>query len=125
MAGRVLTRRWNDPAIAGEDTRILVTRYRPRGVRKQAETWDEWHAELGPSTALHADAYGKKGPPIELAAYVRRYREEMSAPRPAFFLAGLRARVRGGEDVVLLCSSACVDPAACHRTLLRELVLAD
>jgi hypothetical protein len=34
----------------------------------------------------------------------------------------LAARARGGETVTLLCSSACVDPARCHRTLLKELI---
>ena len=31
-------------------------------------------------------------------------------------------RLAGGETLTLLCSSACVDPARCHRTLLARLV---
>jgi len=38
----VRIRRWNDPARSGEGTRVLVCRYRPRDLRKQDETWDEW-----------------------------------------------------------------------------------
>lgn len=37
----------------------------------------------------------------------------------------LRQRIAGGERVTLLCSSACTDEARCHRTILRELLLAD
>jgi hypothetical protein len=32
-------------------------------------------------------------------------------------------RVGSGQQVTLLCSSACTDPERCHRTLLRGLVL--
>jgi len=59
--GEVRTRRWNDPPVAGEGTRVLVCRYRPRGVPKAGEPWDEWWPALGPSRELHADAYGKGG----------------------------------------------------------------
>ncbi len=123
MAGRVQTRRWNDPAGEREGTRLLVTRYRPRGVRKEDETWDEWHPTLGPSQALHAAAYGKGQVAIGPDEYARRYLGEMIEPHAAYFVVALKDRVARGEDVVLLCSSACIDPATCHRTLLRELVL--
>lgn len=49
MAGRVRTRRWDDPKQPGEGTRILVCRFRPRALKKQDETWDEWWRDLGPS----------------------------------------------------------------------------
>ena len=114
------TRRWNDPAQKGEGLRILITRYRPRGVRKQDETWDEWWPELGPSRALHAAVYGKAGAPIGWQEYAARYLEEMSAQ--VFRIRALASRVASGETITLLCSSACDDPARCHRTLLAELV---
>jgi hypothetical protein len=34
----------------------------------------------------------------------------------------LGERLRRGERITLLCSSACVDPARCHRTLLAAIV---
>jgi uncharacterized protein YeaO (DUF488 family) len=76
--------------------------------------------ELGPSPALHGDAYGKQGPPIAWEEYTTRYLEEMK--RPVFWLRALADRVREGETVTLLCSSACTDEARCHRTLLAELL---
>jgi hypothetical protein len=34
----------------------------------------------------------------------------------------LARRAAAGETITLLCSSACDDPARCHRTLLARLV---
>jgi uncharacterized protein YeaO (DUF488 family) len=121
--GEVRTRRWNDPGRPDDGARILVCRYRPRGVRKERETWDEWWKELGPSAALHAAAYGKGQPAIDFAEYRRRYLAEMAEPRARFYVRALSARVADGEALTLLCSSACTDESRCHRAILRELVL--
>jgi uncharacterized protein YeaO (DUF488 family) len=119
--GRVATARWNDPLPKG-GTRILVCRYRPRGVRKEAETWDEWCAELGPSRELHAAVYGKGQPPISWSEYRRRYLTELAENPARFHMRALVDRVAGGESVVLLCSSACTDETECHRSILHELL---
>lgn len=119
----VHTRRWDDPAHPGEGTRILVCRFRPRGLRKQDETWDEWWRDLGPSDALHAAAYGKGQPAIAFDEYRRRYLDEIDQNPGRARLRELRARVDAGERVTLLCSSSCVDEARCHRTILRALLL--
>jgi uncharacterized protein YeaO (DUF488 family) len=119
----IRTRRWDDPAQPREGTRVLVCRYRPRGLGKKDETWDEWWRELGPSEALHAAAYGKGQPAIDFAEYRRRYLEEMRENPARARLRELGERVRGGETITLLCSSACTDEARCHRTILRELIL--
>lgn len=117
---RIRTKRWNDPAQRDDGRRILVCRYRPRGVRKENETWDEWLPQLGPSRELHAAFYGKNGPPTGWAEYRRRYLTEMAGEKER--IAGLAARVAGGKTVTLLCSSACTDPERCHRTLLKGLI---
>ena len=119
MPGRVTTRRWNDPPALGAGRRILVTRVRPRGVRRQDETWDEWWPDLGPSRELHAAVYGKGQPAIGWATYRRRYLAEMSVDPARYHLRALAARVAAGEDLVLLCSSACTDPGRCHRSMGR------
>jgi uncharacterized protein YeaO (DUF488 family) len=120
--GKVMTGRWNDPARSAAGTRILVCRYRPRGVRKQDETWDEWWKELGPSPALHAAVYGKGQPAIDFAEYRRRFLAEMASDPGRYCLRALADRIATGESVTLLCSSACVDEARCHRSILRELL---
>ena len=124
MTERLATRRWNDPALPDEGTRILVCRFRPRGVRKEDETWDEWWRELGPSAALHAAYYGKGQDPISFDEYRRRYLDELARDPGRFYLRALIGRVAAGERLAPLCSSACVDPERCHRTLLVELVTA-
>ncbi|HZN91574.1 MAG TPA: DUF488 family protein [Myxococcales bacterium] len=116
----IRTRRWNDPGRPDDGLRVLVCRYRPRGVPKAKETWDVWRKELGPSVELHADYYGKHGPPIDWRTYQRRYLAEMKGQKAA--IRELAEQVKRGETVTLLCSSACTDEAHCHRTLLRGLI---
>ncbi len=118
------TRRWNDPAAPGDGFRILVCRYRPRGVARVRETWDAWWKELGPSPALHAAAYGKHGPAIDFAEYRRRFIAEMAVNPGRFYLRALAGHLDRDETITLLCSSACTDEARCHRSILRELALA-
>jgi len=102
--------------------RVLVCRYRPRGLKKELETWDAWFPELGPSIDLHAAAYGKKGLKIGWEIYRRRYLQEMKGPEAAARIHELAARVARGETVTLLCSSACERESRCHRSLLAELI---
>ena len=116
----IRTRRWNDPPEPDEGFRLLVTRYRPRGVAKADETWDEWRPELGPSKALHRAVYPENGTPIPWPQYRKRYLDEQRQNKGQ--IEELAARVRAGETITLLCSSACVREARCHRSILRELI---
>ena len=119
----IRTKRWNDPVRPDDGLRILICRYRPRGLRKEKENWDLWARELGPSEPLHAAAYGKTGAILPFDEYRRLYLQEMQAHRAQ--ISDLAARVKRGETITLLCSSACVDPGRCHRTLLKELIEAE
>jgi len=114
----IKTKRWNDPPEADDGCRLLVCRYWPRGLRKEKKTWDDWRKELAPSKQLHADFYGKHGPPIGWETYRTRYLDQIRAQMEE--LAALADRVAAGETITLLCSSACKDAAHCHRTLLKE-----
>jgi len=64
--------------------------------------------------------WNDRGPAISLEAYRRRYLEEMREQKDR--IARLAQRVAAGERLALLCSSACVDPLRCHRTLLKKLI---
>lgn len=119
MKPDIRTKRWDDPRAPDDGWRLLITRYRPRALPKKDETWDQWIADAGPSRELLADFHGKGGPPIEWAEYERRYLAEMRG-RPAV-LAKVAMLARRGR-LTLLCSSACTDPARCHRTLLKKLI---
>lgn len=116
------TKRWNAPAEPDDGLRVLVCRYRPRGLKKANETWDVWMKELGPSPELFAGFKGKAGPPLTLEAYRTRYIEEMSGQVPSARIIELAARLDRGESVTLLCSRDCFIPEACHRTVLAKLV---
>jgi uncharacterized protein YeaO (DUF488 family) len=118
----VKTKRWNDEREPDDGFRLLVCRFRPRGVSKAEETWDAWEPDLGPSSALHAAAYGKgeTGVPMNWQAYRNRYLVEMRKQRQR--IAALAKRSRGGETITLLCSSSCTREARCHRSLLKELI---
>jgi uncharacterized protein YeaO (DUF488 family) len=114
------TRRWNDPPEPGDGFRLLICRFRPRGVATAEETWDEWWPRLGPSRELHAAFYGKTGDAIGWEEYRARYLAEMKTQWIG--IAGLAKRHVAGEMITLLCSSACDDAAHCHRTLLAGLI---
>jgi uncharacterized protein YeaO (DUF488 family) len=116
----IKTKRWNDPREPDDGYRLLVCRFRPRGVKRKAETWDAWLPQLGPSTDLHAAFYGKHGAKISWDEYATRYIAEVQSQR--FWINGFAERAARGESLTLLCSSACVDPARCHRELLKKLM---
>jgi uncharacterized protein YeaO (DUF488 family) len=121
MTSVIRTKRWNDPREPDDGFRVLICRYRPRGVKKEDETWDAWCPALAPSVELHAAAYGKEGAePIAWSDYEKRFREEMS--KQGYWLNGFAENVKRGETITLLCSSACTDEARCHRTLVKAML---
>lgn len=118
------TRRWCDPPEPDDGFRVLIARYRPRGVAAADETWSGFMPQLGPSKALHAAFYAKPGStPIDWAEYAARYLEEMRAQQ--FWIHNLAELHARGQTVTLLCSSACSDESRCHRSLLRGLIDAE
>ncbi len=116
----IKTKRWDDLAGPDDGFRLLVCRYRPRGIAKSAETWDAWEPRLGPGKDLHSGAYGKKGAMLSWDSYQRLYLNEMR-DQPAL-IADLAKRVAAGETITLLCSSACTRESRCHRSLLKQLI---
>jgi len=120
----IRTKRWNDPIEKESDGyRLLICRYRPRGVKKDGEPWDAWCIALSPSVELHAAAYGKDEQPIlPWSDYERLFREEMS--RQGYWIKSFAERVKKGETITLLCSSACTDESRCHRSIIKDLMLA-
>jgi len=114
------TKRWDDPIEPADGTRILICRYRPRGLPKQAETWTEWQAHLAPSKSLHAGAYAKQGDKVHWDRYRVAYLREMRDQTAA--IEALARRVISGETLTLLCSSACDRESRCHRSLLKTLI---
>jgi uncharacterized protein YeaO (DUF488 family) len=116
------TKRWDERKEPDDGFRVLICRYRPRGLPKKDETWDKWYSVLGPSKELHADFYGKRGKLINWGEYRIRYLEEMQGEEQQELIEGMAELVAEGKTITLLCSKACVDASRCHRTLLRELI---
>ncbi|HEX8524793.1 MAG TPA: DUF488 family protein [Tepidisphaeraceae bacterium] len=116
----IKTKRWDDPVEADDGHRLLICRYRPRGIAKSGETWDAWEPSLGPSQDLHAGAYAKHGANLSWESYQRLYLSEMRSQGK--LIDALAKRVAAGETITLLCSSACTRESRCHRSLLKMLI---
>jgi uncharacterized protein YeaO (DUF488 family) len=116
----IKTKRWCVPAEPDDGLRVLICRYRPRGLPKAKETWDVWLRDLAPSPELFDSFYGKGQTPITLDVYRERYIGEMLAQQEK--IAELAARVDQGETVTLLCSKDCIIEQVCHRTILAGLI---
>ncbi len=106
--------------------RLLVMRYWPRGVRREAV--DRWLRDLAPSARLLREYRERDDPAARSEAtggdglrswFASAYRAEMAAQEP--LIGELRARHERGDTITLLC--ACHDPARCHRSVLAYLVL--
>jgi uncharacterized protein YeaO (DUF488 family) len=126
----VRTRSVKEATAKDDGTRVLITRFRPRGVRKGAESWVAWDKRLAPSLDLF-DAYrgrhreGRKIvesglEPIAWDEFTRRFAEEMRAPAAREALTEYRARAKAGETITLLCY--CDDAARCHRGLVEKML---
>ncbi|HLS27420.1 MAG TPA: DUF488 family protein [Opitutales bacterium] len=102
---------------------IGVARQAPRGVRKEERAsrgyFDVWLPLLGPSRELLAENRAGK---LSFAEFSKRYRAEMKKPEPRQIIT-LLAVLASERRINLGCF--CKDPATCHRTLLRDLVLAE
>lgn len=107
-----------------EGLRIGTVRRPPRGVPKtefsSGNWYDVWFPNLAPS--LDAMKLGLAAEtPAEWAAFCRRYRKEMSAPAAQHDLA-LLAKLSHTTNFSVGCY--CADERRCHRSLLRELLVA-
>ena len=105
-----------EPVSKGDGVRVLVTRYWPRGVKK--EKTDCWMRDLAPSPALIKKW---KSGAVVWGVFEREYRAEYreDARRAAF--AELADLIRGGRGAVtLLCTCKEEDP--CHRKILKRML---
>ena len=116
--------RLGSPRSAGEGPRLGTVRRPPRGVPKSAHAsgdwYDVWLPILAPqagtvSLALAADSAQ------DWARFVRRYRAEMKRPECRQTLTLLAALLQQTDFSV---GCYCADESRCHRSLLRELLLA-
>jgi uncharacterized protein YeaO (DUF488 family) len=114
--------RLGTPRTKGEGARIGTVRRPPRGVPKSefasGNWYDVWYPNLAPSTDLVKAALAA-GDAKAWAAFVRKYRAEMSLPEPSRTL-DLLAVLSTSANFSVGCY--CEDEARCHRSVLRALL---
>jgi uncharacterized protein YeaO (DUF488 family) len=112
------------PRKPDEGPRIGTVRRPPRGVRKQdyarRDYFDLWVPDLAPSASLVAFAKSQPFTGRRWQAFARRYRSEMARPPARRWLATLAALSSQANFSV---GCYCADESACHRSVLRELLL--
>lgn len=112
------------PRAKDEGVRLGTVRRPPRGVPKsefsKRDYYDVWLPELAPSTALVSGALAGAWTDARWQRFVRAYSREMRAPHAAHLIATLAA-LSHGTNLAVGCY--CDDPARCHRSLLRDLLI--
>jgi uncharacterized protein YeaO (DUF488 family) len=116
--------RLGQPRLADEGTRLGTVRRPPRGVPKKdfarLDWYDVWFPVLAPSVATMKLGLAAKTDK-QWAAFARKYRAEMAAPAASQSLDVLSALSRHASFSV---GCYCEDERRCHRSLLRELLIA-
>jgi uncharacterized protein YeaO (DUF488 family) len=116
--------RLGSPRGVDEGIRIGTVRRPPRGVPKDQfatrDWYDVWFPNLAPSPETMKLGQEAKTP-AQWAAFTRRYRAEMATPENSHALELLAALSHQSNFSV---GCYCEDETHCHRSVLRELLLA-
>jgi len=122
MAIRVV--RLGTPRAKSEGTRIGTVRRPPRGVPKSkfaSQDWyDVWFPNLAPSLATLKRGV-RAETPAQWAAFAKKYRAEMAQPDASRALDVLAVLSQHAHFSV---GCYCADESRCHRSILRELLVA-
>ena len=115
--------RLGSPRVGGEGLRIGTVRRPPRGVPRaefaSRDFYDVWFPTLAPS--VETMKLGQAATtPTQWAAFIRKYRAEMSTPENSHALE-LLAALSHTADFSVGCY--CEDEGHCHRSALRELLV--
>jgi uncharacterized protein YeaO (DUF488 family) len=104
---------------SSDGLRILITRFRPRYVKKGKENWDSWYRELAPSRQLWYDYFKSK---IDWSQYRQRFIEQMNDSPKSIELIHWLAKFENNNErnVTLMCF--CKNEKSCHRSVVKELV---
>lgn len=113
----VRTKSIYEPAAPEDGVRVLVTRFYPRGVKR--DRFDLWVKALSPSRALLASyRSGEK----RWSEFDAEFRAEVSSSGDALAALDELATLAAERDVTLLCYERTGAP--CHRLVVRELLAA-
>jgi uncharacterized protein YeaO (DUF488 family) len=114
ISRNVRMKRVYDPPSPEDGYRILITRYWPRGIKREAV--DENDTKLAPSRELLRE-FKHEGLPWK--PYRQRYLAEMQSEDAQRDIERL-AKIARARMITLMC--ICEDENRCHRGLLRELI---
>ena len=116
--------RLGTPRSTNEGTRLGTVRRPPRGVPKQdfarLDYYDVWFPVLAPSVATMQLGLGADNDKL-WNSFARKYRAEMNAPAASQSLDVLAALSHHANFSV---GCYCEHESLCHRSLLRELLVA-
>ena len=116
--------RLGQPRAKGEGTRLGTVRRPPRGVPKKdfarLDWYDVWYPVLAPSLTTMKLGLGA-ATDAQWAAFARKYRSEMAVPAASQSLDVLAALSHHANFSV---GCYCEHESRCHRSLLRELLVA-
>lgn len=106
-----------DPKSKDDGIRVLVTRYWPRGIKKEEK--DYWFRDLGPDVELIRKW---KAGEVAWDKFKKSYKDEYRSEAKKELLGELKKIIKEarGKDVTLLCT--CRQGEHCHRDLLKEMV---
>ena len=107
-----------------EGTRIGTVRRPPRGVPKNEFASGNWYDVCFPVLAPSAETMklGQEAEtPSQRAAFIKKYKSEMSAPEAEHSLNLVAALSKTGN---LSVGCYCAEETHCHRSVLRELLVA-
>ena len=104
--------------------RILITRFRPRYIKKENENWDAWYRELAPSRQLWCDYF--KSNKIDWNQYRERFIEEMRDNPKSIELIHWLSKFENhdnnnNKNITLICF--CENEKNCHRSIVKEIAL--
>ena len=115
--------RLGTPRGANEGTRLGTVRRPPRGVPKKdfarLDWYDVWFPVLAPSATTMKLGLAAKTEQ-QWKSFARKYRAEMAGPASSQSLDVLAALSHNANFSV---GCYCENPARCHRSLLRELLV--
>lgn len=107
-----------EPMDSSDGLRILITRFRPRYVKKGNETWDAWYRELAPSRQLWYDYF--KSNKIDWNQYRERFIVQMrDNPKSTELIHWLSRFENINNNITLICF--CENEKSCHRSIVKDL----
>ena len=113
------------PKESSDGLRMLITRFRPRYVKKGNENWDVWHRDLAPSKQLWYEYFKTKK--IDWNQYKERFIEQVKDNPKSIELIRWLSKFENNNNnndnnnITLMCF--CKNEKNCHRSIVKELAL--